>query len=87
MFLNAIEKETTGPYILDNENNPAKLNQPVPFKDVFTTEYKPCSMLHLVRGFAFVSRGDKLSILSKLIKIRFKQNRSLYSKRIVHQTA
>ena len=48
----------------------AELNQPVYFKDVLTSVWKPGHLLRWGRGFALVSTGeDKLWIPSKLIKI------------------
>ena len=51
----------------------AELNQPLYFKDVLTSEWKPERVLHWGRGFTFVSTGEeKLWIPSRLVKIRFK---------------
>ncbi|MGE9574689.1 hypothetical protein ACQP3C_26975, partial [Escherichia coli] len=49
----------------------AELNQPVYYKDVLTSVWKPGHVLRWGRGFAFVSTGEEnLWIPSKLIKIR-----------------
>ncbi|KAL6065033.1 hypothetical protein STEG23_028902 [Scotinomys teguina] len=68
-FLNANEKGTTAAerhWIIEKT---AELNQPIYFKDVLTSEWKPGYVLRWGRGFAFISTGeDKLWIPSKLIK-------------------
>ncbi|KAL6084245.1 hypothetical protein STEG23_037991, partial [Scotinomys teguina] len=68
-FLNANEKRTTAAerhWIIEKT---AELNQPVYFKDVLTSEWKPGYVLRCGRGFAFISTGeDNLWIPSKLIK-------------------
>ncbi|KAL6038422.1 hypothetical protein STEG23_016128, partial [Scotinomys teguina] len=69
-FLNANEKGTTAAerhWIIEKT---AELNQPIYFKDVLTSEWKPGYVLRWGRGFAFISTGeDKLWIPSKLIKL------------------
>ncbi|KAL6087154.1 hypothetical protein STEG23_023411, partial [Scotinomys teguina] len=76
-FLNANEKGTTAAerhWIIEKT---AELNQPIYFKDVLTSEWKPGYVLRWGRGFAFISTGeDKLWIPSKLIKVRFEQKTS-----------
>ena len=58
------------------ENN-AELNQPVYFKDMLTSEWRPGYVLHWGRGFAFVYTGEeKLRIPSKLTKIRYELKRA-----------
>ena len=37
----------------------AELNQPVPFKVVLTSEWKPQYVLNWGRGWALVSKGNK----------------------------
>ncbi|CAO2636376.1 hypothetical protein LEMLEM_LOCUS23496 [Lemmus lemmus] len=47
-----------------------ELNQPVYFKDVLTSQWKPGEVLRWGRGFALISTGEeKLWISSKLIKV------------------
>ena len=56
----------------------AELNQPVYFKDVLTSVWKPGHVLHWGRGFALVCTGEeKLWIPSKLIKIRVEKEKPL----------
>ena len=56
----------------------AELNQPIYFKDVLTSQWKPGDVLHWGRGFALVSTGEgKLWIPSKLIKVRFEEEKPL----------
>ncbi|KAL6086919.1 hypothetical protein STEG23_013424, partial [Scotinomys teguina] len=81
-FLNANEKGTTAAerhWIIEKT---AELNQPIYFKDVLTSEWKPGYVLRWGRGFAFISTGeDKLWIPSKLIKVEliiFDQNNLVY---------
>ena len=70
-FLNANEEGTTAAerhWIIEKT---AELNQPIYFKDVLTSEWKPGYVLHWGRGFAFISAGEeKLWIPTKLIKSR-----------------
>lgn len=55
----------------------SELNQPVYFKDVMTSVWKPGYVLHWGRGYAFVSTGEKkLWVPSKLMKIRSEQKTS-----------
>ena len=52
----------------------SELNQPVYFKDVLTSQWKPGDVLCWGRGFALVSTGEeKLWIPSKLIKVHFEK--------------
>ena len=52
------------------------LNQPLYFKDVLTSQWKPGDVLHWGRGFALVSIGEeKLWIPPKLIKIPFEKEK------------
>ncbi|EGV97888.1 HERV-K_7p22.1 provirus ancestral Pol protein [Cricetulus griseus] len=69
-FLNANEKGQTAEERHWTMEKTAELNQPVYFKDVLTSVWKPGHVLSWGRGFAFVSTGEeKLWIPSKLIKI------------------
>ena len=59
------------------EKHSTELNQPVYFKDVLTSEWKPEYVLHWGKGFPFISIEEKLWIPSRLMKIRFEQERML----------
>ncbi|KAL6070467.1 hypothetical protein STEG23_006054, partial [Scotinomys teguina] len=75
-FLNADEKGTTAAERHWTTDKTSELNQPVYFKDVLSSEWKPGYVLRWGRGFAFVSAGEeKLWIPTKLIKIRFEQEK------------
>ncbi|KAL6038953.1 hypothetical protein STEG23_010042 [Scotinomys teguina] len=77
-FLNADEKGTTVAERHWTTDKTSELNQPVYFKDVLSSEWKPGYVLRWGRGFAFVSAGEeKLWIPTKLIKIRFEQEKPL----------
>ncbi|KAL6092360.1 hypothetical protein STEG23_021666 [Scotinomys teguina] len=77
-FLNADEKGTTAAERHWTTDKTSELNQPVYFKDVLSSEWKPGYVLRWGRGFAFVSAGEeKLWIPTKLIKIRFEQEKPL----------
>ena len=59
-----------------------ELNQPVYFKDVLTSQWKPGYVLRWGRGFALVSTGEeKLWVPPKLIKVRFEEEESLGKKK------
>ena len=77
-FLSANEKGTTATerhWILEKS---AELNQPIYFKDVLTSQWKPGDVLHWGRGFTLVSTGEeKLWIPSKLIKVRSEEKKPL----------
>ena len=77
-FLNANEKGTTAAerhWIMEKTS---ELNQPVYFKDVLTSQWRPGDVLRWGRGFALVSTGEeKLWIPSKLIKVRFEEEKPL----------
>ena len=77
-FLNANEKRTTATerhWIIEKST---ELNQPIYFKDVLTSQWKPGDVLRWGRGFALVSTGEeKLWIPSKLINIQFEEEESL----------
>ena len=56
----------------------AELNKLMYFKDMLTSQWKPGDMLLWGRGFALVSTGEeKLCIPSKLIKVRFEEEKPL----------
>ena len=77
-FLNANEKGQTSSERHWTAEKTAKLNQPVYFKDVLTSIWKPGHLLHWGRGFALVSTGEeKLWIPSRLIKIRVEKEKPL----------
>ena len=64
--------------------NSTELNQPKYFEDLLASKWKAGYILCWRRGFALVSTVEEmLWILSKLIKMRFKQERPLI--RRVHQ--
>ena len=72
---------------IGQQKKTTKVNKPVSFKDVLTSELKPGYVVYWGRGFVFVSTGEeKLWISSKLIKIRFEQERTPESV-IVHYMA
>ena len=77
-FLNTNEKGTTVAerhWVIEKSS---ELNQPVYFKDVLTSQWKPEDVLCWRRGFSLVSIGEeKLQIPSKLIKIQLEQEKSL----------
>ncbi|CAO2640481.1 Gag-Pro-Pol polyprotein [Lemmus lemmus] len=76
-FLNANEKGTIVAERYWIMEKSAELNQPVYFKDVLTSQWKP-DVLRWGRGFALISTGEeKLWIPSKLIKIRFEEEKPL----------
>ena len=63
---------------MDNGKKTSKLNQPVYFKDVLTSQWKPGDVLHWVKGFPLISTGEeKLWIPSKLIKICFEKEKPI----------
>ena len=56
----------------------SKLNQPVYFKDVLTSQWKPGDVLCWEKHLSLVSTGDeKLWIPSKLIKICFEKEKPI----------
>ena len=57
IFLNDNEKGTTGVEKHWITEKSAELDQPLYFKDVLTSEWKPGDMLHYERGFDFLSYG------------------------------
>ncbi|ERE73373.1 putative Pol polyprotein [Cricetulus griseus] len=74
-FLNANESGQTAAERHWTMEKTAELNQPVYFKDVLTSVWKPRYVLHWGRGFAFVSTGEEnLWIPLKLIKIRVEED-------------
>ena len=77
-FLDANEKGTIAAerhWIMEKST---ELNQPVYFKDVLTSQWKPRDVLHWGRGFVLVSTGEeKLWIPSKLIKVRSEEKKPL----------
>ncbi|MGE9714896.1 DDE-type integrase/transposase/recombinase [Escherichia coli] len=81
-FLNANEKGQTATERHWTMEKTAELNQPVYFKDVLTSTWKPGHVLRWGRGFALVSTGEeKLWIPSKLIKIRVEKEKKNLSTR------
>ena len=77
-FLNANEKGKTNAERHWAKEKTAELNQPVYFKYVLTSVWKPGHVLCWGRGFALVSTGEeKLWIPSKLIKIRVEKEKPL----------
>ena len=68
-FLNTNEEGTTAAerhWIIEKT---MELNQPIYFKGVLTSEWKPGYVSRWGRGFAFISAGEeKLWIPTKLIK-------------------
>ena len=84
-FLNTNEKGTTAAerhWIIEKSS---ELNQPVYFKDVLTSQWKPGDVLHWGRGFALVSTGEeKLWITSKLIDLIWKRETSWEREMISH---
>ena len=77
-FLNANKKGTKTAerhWIMEKTS---ELNQPVYFKDVLTSQWKPGDVLRWGRGFVLVSTGEeKLWIPSKLIKINVEKEKPL----------
>ena len=77
-FLNANEKRKTVAerwWIIEKTS---ELNQPVYFKDVLKSQWKPGDVLCWGKGFALVSAGkEKLWIESKLTKIWFEKEKPL----------
>ena len=68
-FLNANEKGTTAAERHWIVRQTMELNQPVYFKDVLISEWKPGHvLLHWENYFAFVSTEEKLWIPSKLVR-------------------
>ena len=64
--------------------NSTELNQPKYFEDLLASKWKAGYILCWRRGFDFVSTGEEmLRIPSKLIRMRFEQERPLIRK--VHQ--
>ena len=61
------------------------MDQPVYFKDVLTSQWKPEDVLRWGRGLVLVSTGEeKLWIPSKLIKIWFEKEKSLEKEKRYH---
>ena len=58
-FLNANEKGTTAAERHWTIERTSELNQPVYFKDVLTSEWKPGDVLHWIKDFALVSTGEE----------------------------
>ncbi|ERE82837.1 putative Pol polyprotein [Cricetulus griseus] len=77
-FLNANDSGQTAAERHWTTEKTAEVNQPVYFKDVLTSVWKPGHVLRWGRGFAFVSTGEEnLWIPSKLIKIRVEEDNPL----------
>ena len=56
----------------------AELNQPIYFKDVLTSQWKPGDVLRWGRGFELVSTGEEiLWIPSKFIEVQFEEKKPL----------